>query len=445
MNAREAAFRVISDFRSGKGDLEKIIDKAFTTGFISSRDRRLAFEISYGVLRHQTYLDYIIDQFIDSRLKNEKKIRLAVQIALYQIIYLDKIPQFSAVSESVNLMKNDNFTKKYAGVVNGILRNFLKNQKKAMSIPETMERIERLSLEYSHPAWMIERWIEQYGSAKTRKLLKANNGRPGLYVRWNSSSGTSRNAFESDIAALTETSPQGMGFKKSYYRLRDSVIPSETESFQAGTCTVQSPSSGWPVAMLDVKPGDVVFDISSAPGGKTTHIAEQVGPEGVVIAGDSNPKRIPLVIENAVRMRLADRIIPVVTDGARSGVSKHFDKILLDAPCSGTGVIQRHPDSRWIRKEKDITRIVEIQRSLLDAAAKQLKKGGVLVYSTCSLEKDENWNQVEAFLERNPDFSLEDASQFVDKKYVSIDKCLQITPFDHNLDGMFAARLVKTK
>jgi 16S rRNA (cytosine967-C5)-methyltransferase len=187
----------------------------------------------------------------------------------------------------------------------------------------------------------------------------------------------------------------------------------------------------------------MVLDISSAPGGKTTHIAELVGKSGVVVAGDSSPRRIPKVIENSQRLRVSDRVATLVMDGVNIPLLEKFDKILLDAPCSGTGVIRRHPDSRWIRKEEEIKRAVKLQAELLDSAADILNVGGVMVYSTCSLEREENFGQVEKFLERHPEFELEDASEYIDSKLVSMDRCLFITPQDHGLDGMFGARLVK--
>ena len=447
MNAREVAYRILFDFHTKRAELDTIIERVFNKTKIDSRDKRLAFSISYGVLRNQSYLNYVGDKFIDKKLSKEVSLRIAVNIALFQMIFLDKIPAHAAVNESVNLMKKDKNTRRLSGAVNGILRNFMKNKKSALKIDTDSEgnplsNIDKLSIEYSHPQWIIEKWIAEFGTAKTKKLLKINNEKAPNYVRWNSANG-SHNQFESDIASICYKAPQGIGYKKSYYQLKDGVIPSEIDSFIAGRCTVQSPSSGWPVALLGCERGDFVLDVSSAPGGKTTHIAELVGKDGIVIANDSSPKRILKVVENSFRLKLNDRIYPIVSNGTDTAYNVKFDKILLDAPCTGTGVFRRNPDSRWIRKEDDITRAVKLQKELLDRTAELVKDGGVMVYSTCSLEKEENWDQVESFLKRHPEFTLEDASEYVDRKFVSIDKCLFITPQDHSLDGMFAARLVK--
>ncbi len=444
MNAREAAFKVLNTFSTGRVDLEKAIDITFGRAEMEPRDKRLSFEIIYGVIRNQTYLDYVTDKYLDERLIKETTLRMAIKIALYQFFYLDRIPVHAAVNESVNLMKLDKATFKYSGAVNGVLRTIEKNRKKAFSISDEMERTPRLALEFSHPEWLIDRWIGQYGSGKVKKLLKFNNERPCVYLRWNSAM-VPRAAFESDIASLTETAPMGIGFNKSYYQLKQAILPGEITSFKAGACTVQAPSSGWPVAMLDIQPKDVVLDVASAPGGKTTHIAELISDEGVVVACDSSELRLKMVSENMKRMDLEHRIIPIACDGEKLALTKYFDKVLLDAPCSGTGVMQRHPESRWIRTEKDIQVSVERQKRLLDSVAPMVKRGGVLVYSTCSIEREENWDQIEEFLENHPDFELEDASDFIDRKYISIDKCLAITPQDHGMDGMFAARLVKKK
>ncbi len=444
MNAREAAFKVLNTFSTDRVDLERAIDITFGRAEMEPRDKRLSFEIIYGVLRNQTFLDYVTDKYLDQRLTNEKKLRMSIKIALYQFFYLDRIPVHAAVNESVNLMKLDKTTFKYSGAVNGVLRTIDKNRKKALSIADEMERTPRLALEFSHPEWIIDRWIEQFGSGKAKKLLKFNNERPSVYLRWNSSM-VPRAAFEADIATLTETAPMGSGYNKSYYQLKQAILPGEITSFKAGACTVQSPSCGWPVAMLDIQEKDVALDVASAPGGKTTHIAEMIGDEGVVVACDSSELRLKMVVDNMKRMDLEQRIIPVACEGENLALTKYFDKVLLDAPCSGTGVMQRHPESRWIRTEKDIQVSVKRQKKLLDSIAPMVKKGGVLVYSTCSVEREENWEQVEEFLENHPDFVLEDASDFVDRKFVSIDKCLAITPQDHGMDGMFAARLVKKK
>lgn len=444
MNAREAAFKVLNDFTMGRGELERIINAVFERATINFKDKKLAYEIVYGALRNKSYLDFIIDQFLDERLKGEMTIRFSIQIALYQIIYLDKIPTHAAVDASVELMKISKDTRKFSGAVNGVLRRILSQKKEAYKIPENMEKTERLALEFSHPIWMIERWNEQYGTAKTKKLLKWNNVRPVNYIRWNSTM-VPQKAFESDIASLTETTPQGVGFEKRYYKITDNVMPADIEAFKAGACTVQSPSSGWPVAMLGCKVGDAVLDIAAAPGGKTTLIAEIVGKDGVVVACDNNPKRMRMILDNTDRLKLTDRIFPLLMDGADLALTKHFDRVLLDAPCSGTGVIQRHPEGRWNRTPAEIEHVVKLQARMLDQAATLVKRGGVLVYSTCSLEKEENWLQVERFLENHKDFKLENADSFADRKFVDINGCLAITPHDHGFDGMFAARLVKTK
>lgn len=444
MNAREASYKVLMDFHTGRGDLEKIIDTLFEKGNINPKDKRLAFEISYGVLRNKRYLDYAIDQYLDQKLMAEIELRIAIQIALYQILFLDKIPVHAAVNESVELMKISKDTRKFSGAVNGILRKLIDNKKEITKIPETMDKNERLSIEFSHPEWLIERWTEQYGSGKAKKLLKWNNSKPTNFIRWNSMA-VPQKAFESDIASLTETSPQGTGFEKRYYRINDHIMPAEISAFKAGACTVQSPSSGWPVAMLGCKPGDIVLDVASAPGGKTTLIAELIGKDGLVVACDTNPKRMTMVQENAIRLKVADRIIPILMDGAHVAITKFFDSVLLDAPCSGTGVIQRHPDSRWIRKPQDINNVVKIQAAMLESASVLVKKGGVLVYSTCSLEREENQSQVENFLKNHPEFELQDARDFADRKFVDVNGYLVITPHDHNLDGMFAARMVRTR
>ncbi len=442
MNAREAVFQVLILFAQNNLDLEKAIERVFKKPFKNSRDKRLAFEIIYGVLRNQTYLDFILKKFLTEKIRVSEEFMIILRIGLYQLLYLDRVPAHAAVSESVNLAKGNKMFK-LAGVVNAILRRVEKEKRTAMQLPDDLAPLKKLSLQYSHPEWMISRWMEQYGSAKTKKLLQHNNKRAEVFVR-RAYRSVARPRFEADVASVSETAPLASGYKNLYYKIKGSVLPQDMNSFQAGNCTVQAPSSGWVVALLDVKEGDEILDMSAAPGGKTTLLAELTGSEGAVVACDKNPRRTPLIVENAIRMGI-NNIYSVTCDGNAPSFKRTFDKVLLDAPCSGTGVVQRHPDARWQRKEEDIFNVSKLQRELLDSAAKLVKKGGVLVYSTCSLEEEENQEEVEAFLKRNREFTLEKATDYVGTKYTDRTGYLVITPQDHGLDGMFAARLVRKK
>jgi 16S rRNA (cytosine967-C5)-methyltransferase len=283
-----------------------------------------------------------------------------------------------------------------------------------------------------------------FGGRKTENLLKFNNERPITYLRRNASA-VSKGAFEADIAHVSPRSPQATGFKDLYYELKPQVLPTDIMSFGAGMCSVQAPSSGWVVALLNPEKSDIILDVSAAPGGKTTLIADLLDDKGAVVACDSRYKRAELIVDNIKRTRTIDKIYTVVSDGTMPPFTRKFDKVLLDAPCTGTGVIQRHPDSRWMRKPSDITNAVKLQRELLLKSASLVEVGGVLVYSTCSLEAEENWEQVEWFLENNPKFQLDNAKEFVDDKYVDINGCLSITPYDNKMDGMFGARLKRIK
>jgi 16S rRNA (cytosine967-C5)-methyltransferase len=445
MNPREAAFAVLKKFDRYDEELDSIVDTVFETADLEVRDRRLAFQIIYGVLRNRNALDYVIDGLINQNLRKEPVLRQILQIGAFQILFLDRVPVHASVSETVNLTKNGHSSlQKFTGVVNAVLRNVEKKRKTVLQFPKSMDRIKKLSLKFSHPEWMIRRWMESFGGRKCENLLEFNNTKPTTFLRRNLNS-VSKLQFESDISAVSPRSPQPVGFKKLYYELKPQVQATDIMSFGAGVCTVQAPSSGWVIALLDPQKNDVVLDVSAAPGGKSTLIGELVGDDGAVIAADNRLNRALLVEENVNRMGMNFTVFPVVCDGKAPAFSRQFDKVLLDAPCSGTGVMHRHPDSRLRRTEQDIINSVKLQEELLNSSAETVMAGGVLLYSTCSLENEENWGQVEKFLKSHPNFELEPADNFIEQKYVDKNGCLSITPYDHKMDGMFGARLVKKK
>lgn len=439
MNAREAAYRILEPYYFEGADFDKQVDKVFNKN-IAERDRRLAYEIAVGTLRYQQYLDYIVNKYLDEKFDENEKLKIVLRIGLYQLLYLDRVPNHAAVNESVNLIKKLG-EKHLSGVVNGVLRSIEKAGKSALMVGEEFSGAKKLAIEYSHPEWLIERWNEQIGTGKTKKLLKFNSQKPEIYVRRNTYK-THIQTFENGIATCTVTTPMGTGFKKLYYRLKPGIQPQNLESFKAGFCTVQAPSSGWVVAMLNLQKGDTVLDLCAAPGGKSTLAAELVGDEGYVISADLSAKRLSMVFENAMRLGLRN-IYTLATDSAIPGLKGSYKRVLLDAPCSGTGVIHRHPDGRWRKSKSEIANMIKVQASLLEETAKLLAPGGVLVYSTCSIDKDENENQVEKFLKNHDEFYLESADDYVEKRFCTPKGYLKITPYDHGMDGMFAARLVK--
>jgi len=249
----------------------------------------------------------------------------------------------------------------------------------------------------------------------------------------------SRPQFEFDMRTLCEP---GCGYLNLYYKMKMPLEPENLRMLQDGFCSVQAPSSGWVVAMLGLRDGERALDMCGAPGGKATLMAELVGDSGYVAVCDKGRWKMKTAVE-AIAAQGLGNIYPVVCDSVSPPFAGTFDKVLLDAPCSGSGVLQRHPDGRVVRTAEDIGNAASLQRELLDSAANLVGAGGILVYSTCSLEPEENERQVDWFLSGHPEFKLDRPPEAIPAMYIDDNDCLRITPYKHGMDGMFAARFKK--
>jgi 16S rRNA (cytosine967-C5)-methyltransferase len=442
MNTRQTVLRIIASFDRQPWNFERNVDAALRSAPLDNRDKRFVFEIAYGIVRRRLTLDYIIDRFLTSAsLRKKSVLRRILQIGLYQILYLDRVPDHAAVNESVKLAKSESETRELSGVVNGVLRKVVADRRAALRLPgQETPLAERLSIEYSHPLWMVERWLENLGLSSVKQLLAFNNERPSSYIR-RRMHGLSRQQFEAENHALCE--PAG-GYLNLFYRLKKIIAPENVHAVRQGLCTFQSPSSGWVAALMGAGKGEKIIDLCASPGGKMSMLAEIVGESGSVCACDGNWQRVRMCVDTARRMSL-DNVHVLAADGRFPPFDGVFDKVLIDAPCTCTGVIQRHPDARWIRKPEDIGELVSLQSALLDSAVALVRPGGRLVYSTCSLEPEENGRQIVSFLERHPEFMHRGCPGDVPQNYVDAMGFLSITPFAHGMDGMFGARLEKVK
>ncbi len=442
MNARQHILNILEDYDKRNISLEQVVEKAFSSLTADHRDKRFIFEIVYGVVRNRIALDFVLHKFLDdAKFRNSKHLMRILRIGMYQIVYLDRVPDHAAVNESVSLAKNDTRTRPFSGVTNAVLRKIIKQKRRLPKPDKNDSLISRLSVTYSHPTWLIQRWLDRFGLTKTKKLLNFNNSRPEFFLR-RKIKGLSRQQFESDVQSICDV--PGSGYKNLYYRIKKTSFPEDIRMLQHGYCTVQAESSGWVVSLLDIKNGDKLLDICSAPGGKMSLMSELSGESGAVCACELKQQRIKKVKETVIRMNLGN-VFYLLADGTAPPFNGNFDKVLIDAPCSGTGVMHRHPDARWNRKEKDIERIVTVQKNLLNGVAPYIVPKGILVYATCSLEKEENHSQIEEFLKDHPEFVLEElfGLGLVKDTYIDNKGFLSITPFEHKMDGMFAARMRK--
>jgi 16S rRNA (cytosine967-C5)-methyltransferase len=437
MNARAISLRILSAWDRRPGVLDTVIERELSQNVIDHRDTRFVYEIVHGVMRRRLTLDHVLSQFVEDPAVLEDQFAMRIlHIGAYQILYMDRVPDHASVNESVNLTRLSRRTEHLSGLVNATLRNLIKNRKH-IKLPDPQKDLgRRLSVEFSHPEWMVRRWLARLGLSKTKLLLSFNNETPDIFLR-RKLRGVSRQQVETELGDLCDGAT---GYLNLYYRLRRQSVPMMIPLFKEGGCTVQAPSSGWIVALLDIAQGERAIDVCSAPGGKSALAAELAGANGRVVACEIRKNRMDLARSTFRRLRLTT-IVPVMCNGTALPFKGTFNKVLLDAPCSGTGVLHRHPEGRWIKSEADLGRLAGVQKNLLVSASGVVARGGVLVYSTCSLEPEENENAVVTFLKEHPDFVLDRPPAGIPAAYLSADGFVKITPYEHKLDGTFGARL----
>ena len=403
MNGREAAFLALIKFERGKTYINLALNEVFSKNDVSELERSFATELTYGCLKNRLLLDYVISRFSKIKIrKMSAQVRAILEIGAFQIIKLDRVPDSAACDESVKLARK--FAGRSRGFVNGVLRSLCRGKNNIAYPDRADDEAEYLSVMFSFPKWMVERFISDYGTETCEKILAAANEAHPPYIRQNRLK--KRDNFIELLKAdgiEAEPDPEIEGCLKVY----GSLNISKSDTYKNGLYTIQNRSSQSAALALEPKPGMFVIDMCAAPGGKTTHIAELIDNRGEIRAFDVHEHKIGLI--NAAAERLGIDIIKAEARDASVADSELIgkaDRVLLDAPCSGLGVIHSKPDIRWTRKDSDIDELVKIQRKLLDAAAKYVKRGGIMVYSTCTILKAENERQTEWFTDKHRDFKL---------------------------------------
>lgn len=437
--ARGAAIRVLSRVEQSDSYLDKVLESELAGSDLNALDRALLTELVHGVLRWQSRLDWILTGFYHGEfVKCITPVKNAMRIALYQVMFLSKIPPFAAVNESVEIIKRLKGARS-ANLVNAVLRNILHNIAN-IRYPQREEDVHRyFSVMYAHPYWMVKRWAKRYGDEMTEALLKANNERPKVVLRLNP-------MLAQRTALLEFFDTQEIKHWDTPYHENLIMVGSlssvrEWDAYQQGWFSVQDVSAAMVAELAAPKPGALVYDLCAAPGGKTTYCAELMHNEGKIIAVDKYPGKLLLIQENLERLKLT--CIETLVADARTFKPKELaDVVLVDAPCSGLGTLAKKPDIRWKTQTETIPPLARLQREILINAAKLVKPGGTLVYSTCTIEPEENVEQAEWFLREFPDFQVEDAVQFLPEQVCS-DGYMQTFPHQHQMDGAFAVRFVK--
>jgi 16S rRNA (cytosine967-C5)-methyltransferase len=431
---RQIAAQVLQQRRPGSDFIEKLTEKALAAASLSPVNRGLCQELIYGVVRRQATLDWLIARKTGARAQ-KPMLQNLLRLGLYQIFWLDRIPHHAAVHETVALAKTSGCGPQ-AGFVNALLRTYLREFDATRQLLAELKTTEP-HLGFSHPEWLVARWQERWGADKTTRLLEWNNTPPKTSARVNT--------LQVDPGRLLE---QWREENVEYDFLRHDWLPENLvfdlkshpplptlPSFRRGWFYVQDPGTLLAVRELDPQPGDTILDLCAAPGGKTTYIAQLMQNQGRLIAHDIAPDRLKLIEENCARLGVtcAQIVSPSTFDrlagrsAAETARPSTFDKILVDAPCSNTGVMRRRVDLRWRIRLEEIERLRTAQMVMLRQAASLLKPGGTLVYSTCSLEPEENQQVLEQFLREHNRFRL--------------DHERELTPFTDGVDGAYVARL----
>mgnify|MGYP001469464698 CR=1 FL=1 len=448
--ARRAALDILLKVEQDQAFSNLELHAALRAGRLDRQDAALVTELVYGTLQRQNTIDYFLQRFVSRGLvKLEPWVRCLLRLSFYQLYYLDRIPPHAAVNEAVNIAKRRGH-QGIAGMVNGVLRNVLRNLD-ALQVPGSLPPVQRIALRHSHPEWLVKRWLEQFGEEETEAMCKENNHPPHMSVRVNRLRADRRSLLEQLAAAGLDPTPSLLSEDGIVLGSRSGNITA-SEWYEQGLVTIQDESSMVVAAVVAAEPGMRVLDCCAAPGGKTTHIAETMHDSGEVWANDIHEHKQALISGQAERLGLKC-VKTLISDAARLGErfpKDHFDRILLDAPCSGLGVIRRKPDIKWRKTEEEIRQLPELQYRLLVEAATLVKPGGVLVYSTCTVEAAENENVVKRFLRKHGEFVPDsEVSGLVPSELApNIDPdlgAIRILPHHFGSDGFFIARMWKSK
>jgi 16S rRNA (cytosine967-C5)-methyltransferase len=436
---RGTSVKILNRVERTDSYLDKLLEAELRSGELNDFDKALLMEIVHGVLRWQSKLDWVLNGFFHGNFaKAEVTVRNTLRSALYQILFLDKVPDHAAVNEAVEFIKRIR-GEKAGGLVNGVLRNIIRN-KEGIHYPDVQnDAALYLSTMYSFPLWMVKRWMNRFGFYETEKLLEAQNQKPGLTLRIN----TMKTSIEEFMKMfdLQNISYEKSNFLPMFLKTTNLTNISNSEIFRRGFFTVQDESAGLAATLLNVQPGDRVLDLCAAPGGKTTFFGEVMKNQGTIVAVDKYQTRLNLVKGSCERLGLTN--VQFVAADATDFQTELADKILIDAPCSGLGVLSKKPDIKIKREMRDINEVVKIQEHLLNNAATLLKQGGALVYSTCTIEPEENFNVVKKFLETHPEFEIDHAAKYSNEKIVTADGFIETFPHRNGIDGSFAIRLIR--
>lgn len=431
MTVRALALELYEDVIDNKAYSNIVLNDALRFEELKPEDKGLLTEILYGTLQHKLTLEYYIRPFIKTKLRRWQ--RYLLLLSVYQLEYLDRVPDFAVINEAVEIAKERGGLQ--AGKqINGILRGYLRGEKPV--IDDIQNDAARLSLKYSMPKWLVKHWFKHYSLEETERIISSLNEKPQMYLRINKKLVDRDNLIEM--------------LKTEGYDVRQSNLHSDaiefngqnithSRSYKDGFFAIQDVSSMFVNLALDPDDDDNILDACSAPGGKGLHALESM-EGGFVSLGDVYEHKITLIDNEASRLKHTN-YDAFVADAARHDYGQQFDRIIVDAPCSGLGVVKRKPEIKYERNEESISELVELQLEILDNVKKYLKPGGILIYSTCTIHQLENENVAYTFKKRHEDIEFDD---FNIPAFNFTGPYRQILPYEHHTDGFFIARFKKS-
>ena len=450
IDPRAAALIVLDRVERGKATLDAVLDDAAPKlTALSRRDRALFNQLVYGVLRRRLRLDAVVAAYADRSLeKISPPILNILRIGLFQILFMDRIPASAAVNTAVNLVRTRKASKA-AGFVNALLRNALRDPHR-FCIPDALESpVDHIAITHAFPHWLASRWIDRMGVAETDRLCAAINTTPPITLRCNRLKNNLAELMkalsnQAKTIEIVDTVPGGVNL------IRPRLPIPEMKAFVDGRFAVQDGAAQLVSLLLGPRPGQTVLDACAGLGGKATHLAQLMGNQGTIVAMDNVDSKLARLENEAqrlgvsiIRTRRADlnRSLPLETQ-------PRFDRILLDAPCSGLGVLRRNPDTKWSSRQADIARLANQQAHFLDHLAPLVKKNGVLVFAVCSMEPEENEGVIKTFLKNHVNFAITGAHSVEEKTvlpFLGEDGFFRTAPHIDHLDGFFAARLQRIR
>ena len=438
MIAREVALNVLIDVLIDKAYSNHALNEQLKKSDLSLQDKAFVTELVYGTLKQQSRLGFYMEPYVRGRLKSW--VRVLLLMTMYQLVCLDSVPSHAAISESVEIAKKrgGQFN---ANLVNGLLREV--SRQPLRDISEAGDEASQLAVLSSHPIWLVKLWQKQFGLEQTKKMVTANNERVSVKVRVNTLK-TTKQVLQEQLASE--------GIETSTDTLCDEALRIEkgnvanTEAFSKGLCYIQDEASMLVAAVLNPKKHTTVLDCCAAPGGKTTHLAQWMDNTGSIYAHDIYEHKLKLINENATRLGVTSIKMKLqdATTLHECYEKEQFDYVLVDAPCTGLGVMRRHPEAKFLKTPEDLDGILKIQAAILESIKDLVKVGGRVVYSTCTVNRKENDKMVEQFLQAHPQFErdetmIERVPEVVKSEVVN--GTLQLFPGSYDTDGFFIASL----